>query len=293
MIYFFIKNNKPQGISFKKVCRQLQVSPSGYFKHLKKQQEIKAEMKQEEKVLKAFEYHKGLYGYRKLFYYFLEKGDISLSLSQTRLILNKRGLKSKTRRVFKPNTSQTRHNNTISQRVYKSGQTKLSGLNQVWLSDITYLAVKDGGFIYLSLFLDAFSRKIVGWDLSSSLSAKSVLTAFYRALRTRKTSKGLIVHSDRGVQYSCKAFRDKLNELGFIQSMSRKGNCYDNAQCESCFSLLKRELGNKSYLNMKEAKTEVFEWIEAWYNTKRLHSSLGYKSPKDFEKTLDTNTSYP
>ena len=128
--------------------------------------------------------------------------------------------------------------------------------------------------------------------MSSSLSSLSVLTAFYKALRTRSVSKGLIVHSDRGVQYTSTIFRDKLKELGFVQSMSRKGNCYDNAQCESCFSLLKRELGAKSYLSMKEAKTDIFEWIEAWYNTKRLHSSLGYKSPVDFEKKLDFNQYY-
>ena len=208
------------------------------------------------------------------------------------MILKKQALKSKTRRIFKPCTSQTSYSNKISQRVYKLGETKLSGLNQVWLSDITYLSVSGGGFIYLSLFLDAFSRKIVAWDLSTSLSSQSVLTAFYKALRTRSVSKGLIVHSDRGVQYTSKAFRDKLKELGFIQSMSRKGNCYDNAQCESCFSLLKRELGNKVYLSRKEAKSNIFEWIEAWYNTKRLHSALGYKSPVEFEKIIDNNTNY-
>ena len=102
----------------------------------------------------------------------------------------------------------------------------------------------------------------------------SVLTAFYRALKTRFVSRGLIVHSDRGVQYTSKAFRDKLKELGFVQSMSRKGSCYDNALCESYFSLLKKERGDKTYPSMKEAKTDVFEWIEAWYNTKRLSSDF-------------------
>lgn len=289
MIYNFIKENKPEKISFKKICKELGVSSSGYFKNLKKQQEQKSLKLIEEKVSKAFLYHKGLYGYRKLFYYLKEKQDVKFSLSQVRLILKKRGLRSKTRRIFKPCTSQTSHNNKISERFYKSGQTQLSGLNQIWVSDITYLSVIDGGFIYLSLFLDAFSRKIVGWDLSSSLSSQIVLTAFYKALKTRSVSKGLIIHSDRGVQYTSKLFRDRLKELGFIQSMSRKGNCYDNAQCESCFSLLKRELGAKVYLSMKEAKNDIFEWIEAWYNTKRLHSALGYKSPVEFEKRIDIN----
>ena len=162
MIYHFIRENKPEEISFKKACEELKVSSSDYFKHLKSQQELKSESLSEEEVSKAFEPHKGLYGYSQLFYYLKEKEDVNFSLSQVRLILRKKGLRSKTRRVFKPCTSQNSHNNRISERVYKSEQSQLSGLNQVWLSDITYLSVIGGGFIYLSLFLDAFSRKIVG-----------------------------------------------------------------------------------------------------------------------------------
>ena len=111
-----------------------------------------------------------------------------------------------------------------------------------------------------------------------------------RYFREQKTkADGLIVHSDRGVQYTAKEFRDKLKELGFIQSFSRKGNCYDNSYYESCFSLLKRELGYKVYGSLEEARRDIFEWIEAWYNTQRLHSSLGYKSPVEFEKTMALN----
>lgn len=290
MIYSFIRKHKPETISFQRVCRELEVSPSGYFKHLKTE---KKEGFHEQRVLKAFELNKGFYGYRKLFHYLKDEKVVSVSLSKVRLILNKRGLRARTQSVFKVGTSQTYPKERISERVFKTGETRVFRINQVWLSDITYLAVTGGSFVYLSVFLDAFSRKIVGWNVSSNLSSESVLTAFYRALRTRKTSKGLIIHSDRGVQYTAKPFRDKLKELGFIQSMSRKGNCYDNAQCESCFSLLKRELGIKVYPNMKEAKREIFEWIEAWYNTRRLHSALGYKSPVQFETWLDTqkNTS--
>lgn len=295
MIYSFITEHKPETISFKKACKELKVSSSGYFKHLKAEKKHKDSplYLYESKVLKAFDFNKGFYGYRKLFHYLRDQKSVSVSLSQVRWILNKKGLRSRTQSVFKVSTSETNHKERISERVFKTGETKLSWTNQVWFSDITYLAVKGGGFVYLCVFLDAFSRKIVGWDLSSSLSGESVLMAFYRALRLRKAGKGLIVHSDRGVQYTAKAFRDKLKELGFVQSMSRKGNCYDNAQCESCFSLLKRELGVKVYSSMKEVKTEVFEWIEAWYNTRRLHSALGYKSPVQFEKELDTrkNTS--
>ena len=111
-----------------------------------------------------------------------------------------------------------------------------------------------------------------------------VLRAFNRDVEKRSVTEGLIVHSDCGVQYTAGEFRERLKNLGFIQSMSRKGNCYDNAYCESCFSLLKRELGCKVYSNMNEAREEIFEWIEGWYNTHRLHSALGYRSPVEFEK---------
>ena len=178
------------------------------------------------------------------------------------------------------------HNSFFSERVFKTGKTRLKALNQTWGSDITYLSSESGCFFYLAVFLDFYSRKIVGWDLSSSLSVQLVLRAFYRSLKTRSVSKGLIIHSDRGSQYTAGEFRKKLEEFGFVQSMSRKGNCYDNAYCESCFSLLKRELGFKVYGSMSEARQDVFEWIEGWYNTKRLHSALGYRSPSEFEKML-------
>ena len=136
----------------------------------------------------------------------------------------------------------------------------------------------------MAVFLDFYFRKIVGWDLSYSLSSEVVLRAFYSALKTISARKGLIIHSDRGVQYTAGGFRKQLKDLGFVQSLSRRGNCYDNAYCESCFSLLKRELGPKIYGSLNEARADIFEWIEAWYNTQRLHSSLGYRSPVEFEK---------
>ena len=131
-------------------------------------------------------------------------------------------------------------------------------------------------FLYLAIFLDFYSRRIVGWDVSHSLSSKVVLMAFYGALRVRTVREGLIVHSDRGVQYTSGTFQEKLKDLGFVQSLSRRGNCYDNAYCESCFSLLKRELGHKIYKSLSEARRDIFEWIEGWYNTQRLHSALGW-----------------
>ena len=251
-------------------------------------QKQSVERSQEREVVKAFDLHRGRYGYRKISHYLSRKKGFPCSPAQVRHILRKRGLKAGKAKPFKPITTQSGKGCPGVGRVFKTGESILTAVNQVWGSDITYLKAVEGNFLYLAVFLDFYSRKIVGWDLSHSLSSEVVLRAFYGALKTRSVRKGLIVHSDRGVQYTAGEFRKKLKDLGFIQSLSRRGNCYDNAHCESCFSLLKRELGHKVYGSMNEARRDVFEWIESWYNTHRLHSALGYRSPVEFEqKGLD------
>lgn len=284
MIYPFVKEYKLSTLSLKRACLELSVSRSGYFKYLKKKQVQKVKI--EKAVKEAFQLHKGLYGYRKLFHYLRQKRGMFVCLSQVRLILKKKGLRAKTVRGFKPQTTQSGSNKSVSERVFRVGESLVTGLDQVWVSDITYLRAKGGGFFYLSLFLDVYSRRIIGWEVSCRLSATGVLTALYRAVKARSVVSGVIVHSDRGVQYSCAGFRSELKRLGFIQSMSRRGNCYDNSHCESVFSLLKRELGFRVYSSLEEARGEIFEWIEGWYNTERLHSSLGYRSPVEFEKMM-------
>ena len=292
MRYSFIAENKPSTLSMEKACTCLSVSRSGYFKHLKVQRN--QDKLTEQEAVKAFHLHKEMYGYRKVYHY-LQQSDISCSLEQVRRLLRQQGLRARKARPFKPVTTKTDpHNSSFSERVFQVGKTRLTELNQVWGSDITYLKAVEGKFLYLAVFLDFYSRKIVGWDLSSSLSGQLVLRAFYGAVKTRFVRKGLIIHSDRGCQYTAGEFKRKLEELDFVQSMSRTGNCYDNAYCESCFSLLKRELGPKVYGSINEARRDVFEWIEGWYNTHRLHSSLGYKSPVEFEKmTIDKGENTP
>ena len=240
--------------------------------------------RKKEEIAKAFRLHKGRYGYRKVFHYLSGKKGFSGSSSQVRHTLKEYGLRARKSKPFKPITTQSDKSSSKGMRVFKVGETVLTGVNQVWGSDITYLKAVESHFLYLAVFLDFYSRRIVGWDVSHSLSSEVVLRAFYGALRVRTVREGLIVHSDRGVQYTAGAFQKTLKDLGFIQSLSRRGNCYDNAHCESCFSLLKRELGHKMYKSLSEARGDIFEWIEGWYNTQRLHSALGYMSPVEFEK---------
>ena len=192
-------------------------------------------------------------------------------------------MKAKKSTSFKPRTTDSVHNNVISPRVFKTEETRATRSNQFWSTDITYLPM-GGSFLYLVVFLDLYSRKIVSWSLSPSLSKDFVLDAFLKATRTRSVPPGLVIHSDRGVQYTCKKFRQILKQLGIVQSMSRKGNCYDNAHCESFFSQLKKEVEFKRLSCYKEVEMAIFEWIDGFYNTQRLHSSLGYQSPINFEK---------
>lgn len=284
MIYQFITENKVKNLSLKKACRVLSVSSSSYFKNLKLKEQRAQSNTKKERIVKAFNLHKGRYGYRKVSHYLTKNREFSCSPSQARHTLKEYGLKARKAKPFKPVTTQSGKSCPAMGRVFRSAETVLTGVNQVWGSDITYLKAIGGSFLYLAIFLDFYSRKIVGWDVSHSLSSEVVLRAFYAALKRRTVREGLIVHSDRGVQYTSGEFRKKLKELGFVQSLSRRGNCYDNAYCESCFSLLKRELGHKVYRNRNEAREDIFEWIEGWYNTHRLHSALDYRSPVEFEK---------
>lgn len=159
-----------------------------------------------------------------------------------------------------------------------------SAPNEVWVSDITYLKTKSG-WSYLTVFIDLFSRMVTGWAVSTSLNHQMVLEAFHRALWRRKPGKGLIVHSDQGVQYACDEFRNTLKKHGFIQSMSRKGDCWDNAVAESFFKTFKTEWAYHVDLqDIDHLKRETFEYLEIFYNRQRLHASLGYHSPAEYEE---------
>ena len=251
MIYQFITKNRVKNLSLKKTCRIFLVSPSGYFKSLKLKENSKQQKK--EKIIRAFKLHKGRYGYRKIYHYLSQNKEFAFSACQVRYTLKESGLKARKARLFKAISTQSDESCPAIERVFRIGEAVPTAINQVWGSDITYLKAAGGHFLYLAIFLDFYSRKVVGWDISSSLSAEVVLRAFYAAVKTRVVREGLIIHSDRGVQYTSGEFRKKLKELGFIQSLSRRGNCYDNAYCESCFSLLKRELGHKIYESLDEA----------------------------------------
>ncbi len=156
--------------------------------------------------------------------------------------------------------------------------------NTRWTADITYVWTGEG-WLYLSVVLDLFSRRIVGWAMGATLESSLVLSALEMALRSRQPAAGLLCHSDRGSQYASTQYQQLLKETGIVCSMSRRGNCFDNAPTESFFSSLKREcVYRHRFATREEARTLLFAWIEVWYNRKRRHSALGYLSPDAFEK---------
>jgi transposase InsO family protein len=189
---------------------------------------------------------------------------------------------AKGKRRFKA-TTHSRHGLPVAENLLNREFTT-EGPNRVWVSDITYIPTLEG-WLYLAAILDVFSRTVVGWAMSDRLTADFVVRALVQAADRRRPLAGCIFHSDRGVQYACKDFRDVLKHHGFRQSMNRKGDCYDNALAESFFHTLKTEhVYHCRYKTRTEARQSIFEYIEMFYNRQRRHSALGYHSPVEFEE---------
>ena len=194
-------------------------------------------------------------------------------------------LRARTKRKFRIMTTDSNHHNPIAPRVFKVGESDIpSAPNQVWAGDITYIRMKDK-FLYFSTVIDIFNREVVGWSLDKTLNSRGVLKAISNAYKNKGNPKGVIFHSDRGVQYSSEEYRKFLASKKAIPSMSRRGNCYDNSFVESFFKTLKIELIYGLNIESEEhLRSELFYYIESWYNRKRIHSSLDYLSPVEYER---------
>lgn len=185
-------------------------------------------------------------------------------------------------------TTDSQHSYTIYPNL--AARLNLTGVNQLWVADITYVRLRET-FLYLAVVMDAYSRRVVGWELAENLRAELALAALDRALTERAIEPGIVHHSDRGVQYCCHAYIEKLQEHGFAVSMSRTGNPYDNAKAESFMKTLKsEEVYLRQYRDQEDARASIQQFIEEVYNRKRLHSSLGYLSPEAFEERQRQNS---
>ena len=289
MKYAIIHKNRVKPLGVKILCRVLAVSRSGFYEWLRRQEHPNPESPEnkqlESNVIRVHFESRKIYGYRKV-HKKLEGEGVQISDKKVYRLMAKNGLQAKTKKAFRPKTTNSNHKNLVSPRIFQIETTEVTKPNQIWAGDITYIATKEG-WLYLSIFLDLFSRIVVGWAIQDHLRTELVRESFIMALRNREVGPGLMIHSDRGVQYTAGDFRCLINSLKFIQSMSRKGNCYDNAFVESFFSQMKKELSQKIFDSKKEATQAIIDFIESWYNTERIHSSLGYVSPKDFEANYE------
>ena len=260
------------------MCRVLGVSPSGYYGWRKRapSRQAQARIALEGQVREEFKRRKGRAGAPRLSRH-LGRGRRQVAQS-----LRRQGLRAKAARKFKATTN-SNHSLPVAENLLQQ-DFSAARPNQAWVGDITYIAT-DEGWLYLAVVLDLFSRKVVGWSMSDRMTATLVCDALRMALFRRKRPHGVIMHTDRGSQYCSREHRSLLDLNGLIASMSAKGNCYDNAAMESWNHSLKVEaIHGERFATRAEARAQVFEYIEVDYNRNRLHSTLGYVSPEQFER---------
>lgn len=239
-----------------------------------------------EAVKEVFYLHRRRYGARRISVE-LKADGLTVGRRLAASLMRQQSLTAIRPKRFVPKTTDSKHAFGFSPNLLRDPITEPFGKGQVVVGDITYLPLQNGKFCYLATFQDKFTRRIVGWQVSERMTAQLVLDALNRARSRRLIGRGAIIHTDRGSQYASVEYRRLLYINGFRQSMSAKGNCYDNAQAESFFSRFKAELiEGGSFESVEQAKSEIFSYIEGYYNRIRRHSSLGYLSPLEFEKQL-------
>lgn len=232
-------------------------------------------------IIEIFNKGRHAYGTRQIAKNLANKG-IKVSRRRIGKLMKAAGLSCKTKRKFKV-TTDSKHKLPIAPNLLKR-QFHVAAPNRYWVGDITYIPTKKG-WLYLATVIDLYSRQVVGWSMANHMRAELVNDALLMAIWKRKPDKGLIWHSDRGSQYCSKSHRSILKDHGITQSMSRRGNCWDNAVAESFFGTLKTELTHQhNFKNQEEAKNAIFEYIEVFYNRIRTHSANNYLAPVEFER---------
>lgn len=262
----------------KRICAVLEVSRAGYYRqrrtiaHRQRDAEVREQIQQ-------IALEMSFYGYRRIHAELRGRGLV-VNHKRVLRLMREDNLLCLRRKSFY-STTQSQHSYAIYPNLVP--QLNVSTINQLWVADITYVRLREE-FVFLAVLLDAYSRRCIGWALKRSLHAALTLEALGMALRQRRIQPGIVHHSDRGVQYACRDYVTLLEQHGFRISMSRVGNPYDNAQAESFIKTLKyEEVYRCEYRDWHEAHAHIGEFIEAVYNTKRLHSALGYRTPVEFE----------
>ena len=283
MKYDFMKNHRSE-FRIGKMAQVLSVTRSGYYSWLKRSKS-KAQIANEQlfkQIKEIFNNNYQRYGSRRVWFELRLRGVVC-SRNRVARLMKKHDLKSKRHKKFKV-TTKSKHNLPIAPNLLNRNFVAEQP-DQVWVSDITYIWTWQG-WMYLCSILDLFARRVVGWAMSARVNQELVLSAMRQAIARRSPSDGIIFHSDRGSQYASRAVNELLKKHKFRQSMSKKGDVYDNAVMESFFATLKSELVYPHFFRSRaEARSKIFEFIEVYYNRKRLHSSIGYMSPVGFEES--------
>jgi transposase InsO family protein len=268
-------------------CEILGVSTAGYYSWLKRppSKRRQRDLVLCELVAKIHNESRGTYGSKRVHEKLKSIGE-KCGKKKVIKLMKQQNLSGVARKKYRIHTTDSNHNLPIADRIFKveDVSNQVTKPNQVWASDITYIPTKEG-WVFLCIYLDLFTRKIVGFSMADNMRTEILINALEMSLgRQLVNSKEILSHTDRGSQYASKLYRDFLEENGITASMSRKGNCWDNAFAESFFHTLKVELVHReSFETRSEAMIKIFEYIEVWYNRQRLHSSLGFKTPVEYE----------
>lgn len=267
-------------MTVERMCELARVSRASFYRSLKEQRPAEEETEVRSTIQQIALEHRRRYGYRRICAELRRRG-MQVNHKRVLRMMRKDNLLALRRRRFMVTTNS---NHKFEVYLNLARRMKLSGMDQLWVADITYIRLK-AEFVYLAVILDAFSRKVVGWALDRTLANRLTISALERAIAQRRPRPGLVHHSDRGLQYARGEYVAVLEKFGIVASMSRPANPYDNASCESFMKTLKREeIYANRYENLEHLRTNIEEFIEQYYNRQRLHSALGYRSPEEFER---------
>jgi putative transposase len=268
----------------KSMCRVLKVSRSGYYawRERKPGKRKEANKRLFEHIKAVYRESRSLYGSPRITAELNERG-MACGKNRVARIMKDNGIRAQVKRRFK-RTTDSRHGYPVAANLVLGSDERQ--LKRLWVADITYIPTREG-WLYLSAVMNVRSRKIIGLSMNNELTQELTMTAMREAVTRERLPEGLIHHSDRGRQYATYAYQELLKRHGIISSMSRKGNCYDNAFMESFFGTLKRELVHgERYQTRQEARLSIFEYVEVFYNRIRRHSALGHRSPEQYERLL-------
>lgn len=276
-------------LSVERMCQSAGVSRAGFYRSLRQQEPAQEEMEVRAAIQQIYLEHQRRYGYRRITRELHRRG-MAVNHKRVARLMRHDNLLAVQPHSFVV-TTDSEHEFEVCLNLAR--RLKLTGLNQLWVADITYIRLQRE-FVYLAVVLDAFSRKAIGWELGRTLEAELTITALERALAARRPPPGLVHHSDRGVQYACHGYRRLLDEHQMLASMSRPANPYDNASCESFIKTLKREeIYANSYRDLEDLRAHMAEFIDNYYNRQRLHSALGYRPPEEFEQAFQVSPATP